>query len=457
LIALAAPLATAPAQLVSVKTVPIAEGDQFAFLPSTNAGMLATVAVYDSALDPFRNPAAAARLRNGFLFASPALYAMNHSAGQGSTLPVGALLKSGRTFGGFSLAVQSIGPDHNGDIFGEGDIALATSTVPGTAPQRDKTNRYAFAMLGQTLRPTLSIAASATYSHLGGIDGTELLYAGSAGVQQAGDLADVRVGLLQQWNRDRSLEVVALRDRFSMSHDISFVDRTWDPTTRSTKTTPRTEHDADASQSYGAQLQYRQAIADSGWHAGGVLLANRTRYSKAPTMGSMDVSREPLSSTAFNAGLGLSRTRGRNTAGVDALYEPIFGRTSQTGAPNDDRYRFNNAILRGGVSHRIPMKTPGSEIRFMAGMQLRAVHYGLDQTDSTGAVRHSAEHWNEWVHAGSMSLIAPSWEMHWLLKVRSGTGRPGTTGFNGLTGTQTTGLVPIRTLTEQVTITVPIR
>ena len=48
----------AHAQLITVKSAPIADGGQFAFQPSANLGMGAlSIALADSSLDPFTNPA----------------------------------------------------------------------------------------------------------------------------------------------------------------------------------------------------------------------------------------------------------------------------------------------------------------------------------------------------------------------------------------------------------------
>jgi hypothetical protein len=53
----------AAAQIISTKTVPVAEGDQFRFLPSANMGMAGvSIALPDSTLDPFVNPATASRI-----------------------------------------------------------------------------------------------------------------------------------------------------------------------------------------------------------------------------------------------------------------------------------------------------------------------------------------------------------------------------------------------------------
>src|SRR5207237_933893 len=105
----------------------------------------------------------------------------------------------------------------------------------------------------------------------------------------------------------RSLEVVALRERSTMAHDVAFVDAFWDPTTRQTKFTARSEHNATQGETIGAHLAYRQAIGDSSWRAGGIVTANRTTHPLMPGLGPMDVDREPGSSSAYNLGAGLSR------------------------------------------------------------------------------------------------------------------------------------------------------
>ena len=56
----ATPLA---AQLIQIKTLPIADGDQWRFFPSANQGLGGvSIALRDSLLDPFDNPAKGARL-----------------------------------------------------------------------------------------------------------------------------------------------------------------------------------------------------------------------------------------------------------------------------------------------------------------------------------------------------------------------------------------------------------
>src|SRR3954469_17641918 len=69
------------AQLIQVKTLPIADGDQWRFFPSANIGLGGlSIALRDSLLDPFENPATGARIderRGGIFFGSPTVYSVS--------------------------------------------------------------------------------------------------------------------------------------------------------------------------------------------------------------------------------------------------------------------------------------------------------------------------------------------------------------------------------------------
>src|SRR5712675_146906 len=98
---------TASAQLISIRTVPISQSSQFDILPSQNAGLGgALIALQDTLLDPFRNPADGARLRASRIFSSPAVYSVSSDAGSGRVLPLGAYLRTGRWFGALAVALQ---------------------------------------------------------------------------------------------------------------------------------------------------------------------------------------------------------------------------------------------------------------------------------------------------------------------------------------------------------------
>ena len=87
LIVLATP---ATAQLIPIKTLPIANGDQFAFFPSANDAMGGvSIGIPDSLLDPFINPAKGARLRTLQFFGAPTLYSISKNGGGGQTARLG--------------------------------------------------------------------------------------------------------------------------------------------------------------------------------------------------------------------------------------------------------------------------------------------------------------------------------------------------------------------------------
>ena len=89
------PLIGAQAQIIPIKTFPIADGDQLGFLPTANLGMGGvSIAVPDTLLDPFVNPAKGARAVRGYFFGSPSFYSLTQHAGSGRTLPVGALVRT---------------------------------------------------------------------------------------------------------------------------------------------------------------------------------------------------------------------------------------------------------------------------------------------------------------------------------------------------------------------------
>ena len=79
----------ARAQIIQIKTIPIAQGDQFQFFPANNLGMGSiSIALPDSLNDPFVNPGLGTRLNGARFFSSPTLYSVSRRAG-GGRKPVG--------------------------------------------------------------------------------------------------------------------------------------------------------------------------------------------------------------------------------------------------------------------------------------------------------------------------------------------------------------------------------
>jgi hypothetical protein len=446
----------------------VAEGDQFGFLPSANLAMGGiSIALADTTLDPFMNPAKGARLRRGRLFGSPSFYSLSREGGGGSTVPLGAFLKYGSTFAGFAAAFQELNPARSGES--PPVISFDAAALSLLIPRKEShTNRYTFGMLGHSFAAAkLSFASSVFWSRLGGVDGVDQLYPDSRGVLQQGDAVDVRVGMLKEWEGDRAFEAVVVHNRYAMAHEITFQDNFWDPATRQTKSQLRLEHDAERTHTSGLHLTYTQPFADSGWHIGALLTGNRTTQPTVPS-GTMTLARDPGPSSAYNIGAGVSRSRGPETIGVDAIYEPIWSRSAYVGRIGEDRFHFSNVVLRAGVSREFTLVSPENSLRFQAGVQVRAVQSRLDQVDSTQSILRSRNSWNEWTHSWGASFRTGQFEMRYLWRMMSGTGRPGVenpSGFFPICSfcdrplTQSPNavfLVPIRVTTQQFSISVPL-
>src|SRR6185503_811873 len=232
-------LSLASAQQIPIKTIPLAQGTQFEIFPSNNIGMgTVSIALPDSIGDPYVNPATTSRLRASFLFTSPTVYTLSDKAGGGQSLPFSMLVRRNAWFGGLGFALQEVEParapqDFRGGVVdvappgGGGGFAGPVSTIPG--PNfRPHGNKYAFGMIGRAFRESnLSVGASAQWTGLHALDGVEVLYNGSRGLTQTGDVLDLRVGALKEWPGERgmrSLEGILFHNRFAATHEVLFAD-----------------------------------------------------------------------------------------------------------------------------------------------------------------------------------------------------------------------------------------
>jgi len=455
----------AMAQIIPVKTVPIAEGDQFTFLPSANRGMAnVSIALDDTLFDPFVNPAKGSRVGRGFYFGSPSLYSLSRNGGDGSTLPIGAIVRRGSTFAGTAFAVQELSPG-GGESGIPQPLALgASSLAPGSATQVPHTNTYAFASLGHTLaRSDLSFAGSVMWSRLSGVDGVDLLYPGAQKVDQLGDAVNLRFGLLKRWQGERSFEALVVHNRYATTHDVSFLEFFWDPARRQPIATSRVEHNYDRTHLWGLQLQYQRPIGDSGWRVGAMLTGNRTTHPTMPTLGLMNLAGDPGTSTAYDAGIGLSRSLNATTAGIDAIYEPIWSRGND--GDNESHYRFSNSIVRAGVRHDFEL-TPTSTFQLQFGMQARAIRYARETSVALQTPTRSHQRWTEWTHTWATSLRLSEFQVHYQWRLTSGVERlgfpevifgPQTLDVSFFPVTPQLTMLPMRVTTQQLSITVPIR
>jgi hypothetical protein len=458
LLALAPFVTTVGAQLIPIKTLPITEGDQFRIFPSVNVGMAgASIALPDSLLDPFMNPAKGARSLNGMSRArfsgSPTFYSLSDDAGGGQTLPMAALGRFGQWFGGVAVAYQEI--DRIGDQPQPGPISVFTAegnpiTIGATRPSRR--NQFAFAMAGREIaRHKLTIGASALWSGLNHVDGTELLYAGSQNVLQDGNALDVRFGVMKELPRGQTFEALLLHNRFDMTHDVTWLDPFWDPNNRFVQMRTRIDHNIDQTNTWGLHLNYVRPLAQTGWRLGAISTANLMSHPHLPEYQLAQVSVipwDPGHSAAYDFGVGIAKTRGPTTLGVDAVYEPIRSHTwGESRAPietergvtiptggktTENWFRFSNAIFRAGVGRDLPIDTARSKLHLQAGIALRSINYALRQFDHvTATTRRQRESWTEWTRTWGMSLQLSDLELRYVGLHTTGTGRPGIVPENG--------------------------
>ncbi|HEX4600223.1 MAG TPA: hypothetical protein VH116_02420 [Gemmatimonadales bacterium] len=443
----------APAQVIAIRTVPIAQGDQFQIFPSANLGMgSVSIALADTLLDPFVNPAMGARVGAARFYSAPTIYGISQGAGGGRTLPLATLAGAGPWFAGFALAVQQVDPGSppaaDNVVFNPPVVGVVVRPpLPTVAPKPSPyANRYAFAMLGRKLPGAgLALAASALWARLTGVDGVDLLYPGNSGLQQFGHALDLRVGLLKEWTGARSLEALALYDRFGMTDDVTYQDPFWDPATQQIALRSRLERNHDQTNTWGLHVGYTQPLGAAGWRIGWLATANGMTHPKLPEYELANVPvipRDPGRSSAYNLGIGLSKTRGPTTLGIDAIYEPIWsytwadatapvvttvGATIPVGGKTfENHFRFSNALLRMGVSRAMELQTLGRVVELQLGLIVRSVHYGLAQADNVqGASNALTEGWVEWTPTWGLSLRFPDLEIRYRGRVTKGTGRPG--------------------------------
>jgi hypothetical protein len=494
----------ARAQIIPVKTLPIAQGNQFQIFPSANVGMgSVSIALADPTLDPFVNPAFGARLEGSRFFSAPVVYSVTQEAGGGRSLPLALLARHGSWYGGVALAVQQVDPSRPPQF--NGPIAVATPPLPpgggpfGPGPgqfvvtdNRAHGNRYGFAMIGRSIPSRhLSVGASVLWNGLHAVDGVDLLYAGSRRLEQSGHDLDMRIGALKEWPREngaRSLEAMLVHNRFAATHTVTYADAFWNPNTQQFDESQRIERNFDHSNTWGLELNYQVPLAASGWRLGWLAVANRASHPKIPTYELANVPaipRDPGYTHAFNLGVGLSKIEGPVRFGVDFIYEPIssytwadaaeptvnsVGDTIAAGAKTiENRFRFSNAWFRLGLEQ---VFAEGKPTRFQLGLILHPIQYSLAQRDNVQIVsRALASAWLEWTPTWGLSYHRPDFELRYQGRTTLGAGRPQSQGFFGFdvralaapgatilaapNGAVT--MTDVSTVTHQISISLPLR
>ncbi len=414
------------AQLISIKSIPIAEGNQFLVFPSQKLGMGGvSIAVEDSLGDLFTNPAKGAKLKRMWLFSAPTFYTISDNYGSASTLPVGIYSQSNQWFATFSAAIQQM------------ELSWQEGITPFSSQQllseQSSSNTYLYGMVGKKLADkNLSIAASFFWSDLGSVEGVDLLYPRSEKIDQFGNIMDFRLGLYGELAQNRTFEALVIHHRFDMTHNVKY--RVWD--TEQEGITTRTEKNLDQTNTLGLHLGYKQPINKNGWKIGGIFTTNYKWHPKIPNYELMNIPRDPGDSWAFDFGVGFSKRDENTLFGIDVIYEPIWSETwaeaaTPTPTVTDDiipiggktvenHFRFSNSIFRIGLRRQ------NEQIGFQIGLQVRSIRYRLEQWNFVEKFkRNQAEHWTEWTPSWGLTLNMENFQLHYLGSMTAGTGEPG--------------------------------
>jgi hypothetical protein len=403
LAATASPLA---AQSMSLKTVPIATGEQYLIYPARSLGMGGLSVAYDDPFqDPFVNPARGARLQGTWLLSSPTTYGDGDANTIGGhTLPLALTFGGARWFGTANVALQELAtPDRQ-------QFWWVPEPVDGSLLADDAaTNAYLAGSIGRRFdADRTAVAVSAFQADLDAIDGVGRLYANSASLSQHGRITDLRLGVLRDLGGERRLEAMLSKSDVDMTHDVVYFEwRPWDPAIPNPpRVNVRTEKNRDRTTTWGGSLRYTAPTADPGVRFGLVLIGNTKSHPKIPNYDLVNIPRDPGNSTVFGLGAGITSQQGRTLLGAEVLLQPGRSHTwafadSAIATPGgklqkgdktvDNEFRFANWTMALGLEHEW---NPGG---VQIGLRVNRYGYHLDQQnflrDTTVA---TDEDWIEW-------------------------------------------------------------
>lgn len=393
-------LTAAHGQLVTPKTVPVHQDEQFAIYPSTRAGMGGvSIALDDSLSDPFVNPAKAWMAGKGVMFAAPFDHNITGGHGGGRTLPLGGIALRGAWAASFVAAWQDL--DHT---------ASSNRLNVGSSD-----NRYTQLGVARRLPNDFTIGASAYYARLHAIDGFDILYDGSDGIVQKGSMSDVRLGVTKSWG-DRRFELMVLNDRTELTNAVEYYTVGYSVGAQGMEATYLLDHDLDRTNVWGAHTQYVAPLG-GGWRLGWLATANRLTHPKIPNYNIKNtptVRWDPGSTWAYDFGVGLSHSVGLGSIGVDFIQEPMSSRTWGDAQADmlaadestiragehtvDNEFRFSNSKVRLGIGQGMLLgRDSASLIGLQFGLAVGNVSYDLDQTDNVRRSHRTAtEGWTDW-------------------------------------------------------------
>ena len=348
------------AQLIPIRTVPVASGDQFVTVPSATLGMAGTaIAVDDSIADVWSNPAKGVFIARSAILGAPTFYGISSDGGAGKTFPFTGLLRDDEWFGGASAALQQVTGGVQGGFW------------PGPTPrlsERSARNLYGRVAVGRTLADSdWSVGIAAFRASLDAMTGVDHLYAGADRIDQQGTVTDVRAGVYRDGERDR-FGLTLIRHRVSMEHEVHYTDIVaWDTIAFEPVLEFREELNEDRTRTLGGHFEWERRLAAEGWRIGATLTANHKSHPKIPNYEIQNIPRDPGNTWAYGIGFGIGRHRESSTIGIDIAYQPIWSHTWQEAESRietpggfleagermiENHFAFSNVVLRTGMAQQ---------------------------------------------------------------------------------------------------------
>ena len=424
------------AQVVPIRTVPVASGDQFLMLPSESMAMGGvTLAVDDLLADAWSNPAKGALVTESAFIGSPTYYSISNAGGGGRTLPVAGLFSGSRWFGGAALALQQV------EDAGAGGGSVWGPQIDWWEPPRRlgdafSRNLYAAGFAGVRLGGDWSVGVGLAASALDAMDGVDLLYAGADRIEQSGSTQDLRLGLHRQGATDQ-LSVLLLHGRVAMTHDVTYNEWVWDSLSMSPRALRRVDLNEDQTRTWGTHLEWSRALGAPGWRMGASATVNYKDHPKIPNYEIQSIPRDPGTTWAYEAAVGFAREAGPTIFAFEVALQPIWSETWQGADTTDVRlsggdlevgdrsivndFFFTNVMFRTGLSHDVGRTT------LKAGLEVRSYAYSLEQVSNVvDSYREQDETWMEWMPTFGATVRFSGLEVRYGGRVTSGTGLPGT-------------------------------
>ena len=411
----------AVAQLISLKTIPVATGSQFLIFPSQNMSMGGVhIGLADSLLDQWINPAHGASVNGMQVSSSPTYYRIGNGYGSARSMPLALSWNQGVWFGGASFTLQAMNTAQSQTWWNSGIRTLSENMAE---------NRYLAVYLGRQMGG-LSVGVSGYWASLSALDGVDLLYSNSQSIDQEGDMFDVRVGVRRPLHNGGVAELLYLRNELDMKHEVTYLEWGIDASNE------RIETNLDHTITQGLHIEYAGPTDDLGWGYGSILTVNKKTHPKIPNYEIMNIPRDPGTTLGFNIGAGLSKMNDKSKFGIDLIYEPIYSHTWAeadtylVSAENDlirpgdktveNYFDFSNWVVRTGLGWKQLNR------EFQLGMQMRSIRYDLEQTDFiTVTDRTQEEYWVEWTTTWGVTLHYSDFTIRYSGKTTMGTGRPG--------------------------------